>query len=123
MDGNASWRTLLPDRERPGMAPQVGRVHVTPACARQRLVMPGGRAVRGVRAFWREADAPRFVTLVPGNGRMLNMLNALRGGETVEFVGHSREWHGMDGVTCWAVVVTDMDVTASTVRPRINATR
>lgn len=74
-----------------------------------------GRTHRtGVRACWQEANATRFVTLVPGNGRVLSTLDALKGGETVEFVGHSREWHGLDGTVCWTVVVNDMDVVPPT---------
>ena len=74
---------------------------------------PAGRP-RPHPACWQEANATRFVTLVPGNGRVLSTLDALKGGETVEFVGHSREWHGLDGTVCWTVVVNDMDVVPPT---------
>lgn len=113
INDNAAWKTLLPHGNGVGLAPQVGRVCVPPRCVRQRLTLSGGRTLRAVRAFWREDNVSRFVTLVPGNGRTLKMLDALRGGETIEFVGRSREWHDMDGVTCWTVVVSDMAVIPS----------
>ena len=104
------WRRMLPKDGRIDVIPQVGRVAVPPKCIRQTLTLTGNRRLRGVRVYWVEDGVARLFTLVPGNGRMLRLMDGLTGGETLEFVGRPREWHGQDGETCYAVVVSDMDV-------------
>lgn len=46
----------------------------------------------------------------PSTGRLRMEMDSLKGGETIEFVGHSREWHDMSGQNYFVVIVTDMDI-------------
>ena len=46
-------------------------------------------------------------------------MDSLKGGETIEFVGHSREWHDMSGQNYFVVIVTDMDI----IEPNISECR
>lgn len=123
MEDKRTWRRLLPETGRIGVIPQVGRVAVPPTCVRQTLSLTGNRRLRGVRAFWIEDGTRRWVTLIPADGRILRLLEGLEGGETIEFVGRPREWHGQNGDTCYAVVVRDMDVIPARRPARLHATQ
>ena len=72
-----------------------------------------------MKACWLEKDSARFVTLVPSTGRLRLEMDSLKGGETIEFVGHSREWHDMSGQNYFVVIVTDMDI----IEPNISECR
>ena len=52
----------------------------------------------------------RFVSLLPATKGIRDMLDSLKGGETVEFMGTPREWHDMNGEVCYAVVVKDLRI-------------
>lgn len=88
---NRAWKALLPQNGMIGMSPQVGRVKIPPIRVRQTLNLTGGRKIKAVKACWLEKDSARFVTLVPSTGRLRMEMDSLKGGETIEFVGHSRE--------------------------------
>ena len=107
---NRAWKALLPQNGMIGMSPQVGRVKIPPIRVRQTLNLTGGRKIKAVKACWFEKDSARFVTLVPSTGRLRMEMDSLKGGETIEFVGHSREWHDMSGQNYFVVIVTDMDI-------------
>ncbi len=113
MDDNRAWKTLLPKDGGLGMCPQIGRVWIPAVYARPTLNLAGGGRIRGLRACWPEGGSTRFVTLVPSTGRLRKEMDALTGGETVEFIGRPSEWHDMSGQTSYIVVVTDMAVTAT----------
>ena len=55
----------------------------------------------------------------PSTGRLRLEMDSLKGGETIEFVGHSREWHDMSGQNYFVVIVTDMDI----IEPNISECR
>lgn len=116
---NRAWKALLPQNGMIGMRPQVGRVKIPPISVRQTLNLTGGRKIKAVKACWLEKDSARFVTLVPSTGRLRLEMDSLKGGETIEFVGHSREWHDMSGQNYFVVIVTDMDI----IEPNISECR
>jgi len=110
MTENESWRRLLPTNGGIGVCPQIGRVVIPPTCVRQTLHLTGNRRIKAVRAYWIEGKLARFVSLLPATKGIRDMLDSLKGGETVEFMGTPREWHDMNGEVCYAVVVKDLRI-------------
>ena len=108
---NRAWKALLPqngnDRHEP-----TGRQGENPSISvRQTLNLTGRQENQsGEGMLARKKIRPRFVTLVPSTGRLRLEMDSLKGGETIEFVGHSREWHDMSGQNYFVVIVTDMDI-------------